>query len=293
MQITKAIIPAAGLGTRFLPITKAVPKEMLPLVNRPSIEFIVQEAVDSGITDLIMITNQHKDVIKDYFTDNQREQLLKKCSHGSALTPLSHIRSACTFTYVEQKKPRGLGHAVLQARTLIGNDMCGILLPDDIITDTTPTLMQLMKIAHTHTATVIAVQRVAKETIHAYGVVKIRKQLASNLYAVDTLVEKPRAEDAPSDLAIVGRYVISAPIFSSLASLEPHAQTELQLTDALSHMAQAGHPVLAYVLEGSRYDTGTPLGLLTANIALGLQDPTHGQVLHTWLKDTLNISTNS
>lgn len=287
MNIIKAVIPAAGLGTRFLPYTKSLPKEMLPLLNKPAIQHIVEECLKSGVNNFIMITNKSKYALEEHFDYNlELELILKEKDQEKLLSGIKKIIKASRFTYVRQYEPLGLGHAVLMAKHSIGEkEYFGVLLPDDIIIHEQPGLDQLIKIAKQEKASVIAVQEVPAECVSAYGVISIKKQLTPKLFQVSSLVEKPSQKDAPSNLAIVGRYVLSSKIFNSLEEISTYAQGELQLTDAINHMAQNGEKVFAYKVQGTRYDIGTPVGWIKAIIGTALQNPSYSGQIREFLSE--------
>ena len=269
MDITKAIIPAAGMGTRFLPYTKAIPKEMLPLGNTPAIQYIVEESMSSGIKDIFIIINKEKVELKKYFDrDDNLEATLATQGKLHLLDSLQVIREKTALRYVEQHKPLGLGHAILMARQHIGENYFGVLLPDDIILHEQPGLAQLISIAQQKKASVIAVQEVPPSQVSAYGVIAIKEQLSSELFEVATMVEKPSIEKAPSMLAVIGRYVLSPALFASLEYVAQHTNTgEIQLTDGISHMMHhQQEKVYAYKIKGARHDTGTPKGWINAII---------------------------
>jgi UTP--glucose-1-phosphate uridylyltransferase len=277
MVITKAIIPAAGLGTRFLPATKAVAKEMLPILDKPAIQYIVEEAVASGIAHFTMIFNKNKTALINHFENApDLDIVLKERGKEKLLLGINKLIRNTEFTYVSQSEPLGLGHAILLARNTIGKEYFGILLPDDIIVGNQPGLAQLIAVAKQEGASVIAVQEVPIEQTASYGIIAIKKQISPVLYQINGLVEKPKSSLAPSNLAIVGRYVLSHKIFASLDAIMPYTQGELQLTDGIAHMVKNGEKVFAYKIQGHRYDTGNPLGLLKANIGIGLQHPEYG-----------------
>ena len=280
MVITKAIIPAAGLGTRFLPATKAIAKEMLPILDKPAIQYIIEEAVASGITHFSMIFNKNKTAIINHFDSApDLDLILKERGKDKVLQGINKIIRHAEFTYVNQSEPLGLGHAILLARNTIGKEYFGILLPDDIIVGSQPGLAQLIAVAKQENASVIAVQEVPVEHTTSYGIISIKKQISPIFYQINGLVEKPKSSQAPSNLAIVGRYVLSHKIFTSLDAIMPYTQGELQLTDGIAHMVKNGEKVFAYKIQGHRYDTGNPLGLLKANIGIGLQHPEYGPIL--------------
>jgi len=274
MEITKAIIPAAGLGTRFLPYTKAIPKEMLPLGTQPALQLILEEALQADLHNILMITGKGKDAIGDYFDEDQHlEHLLKERNKEHLLAPIKRVMRLAHFTYIRQSEPMGLGHAVWMARHAIGKEYCAVMLPDDLITSKQPAIAQLIRIARQEKASVIAVQETPQEELSSYGVVTIKKQITPNLFQVSSLVEKPHPKDAPSNLAIIGRYVLSHKIFPALEQISSYATHELQLTDAISCMIQNNERVFAYKVQGVRHDIGNYLGWLKANISYALQNP--------------------
>lgn len=287
MDVMKAIIPAAGLGTRFLPITKAIPKEMLPLLNKPAIQYIVQEGLKSGIKNFMVITGKAKHSIEDHFDSNpELERVLEEKDKNSLISGIKKIIRLARFTYIRQSEPLGLGHAVLMAKHVISHkEYFGVVLPDDIIISRQPGLDQLISIARQERASVVAVQEVPVNCVSSYGVISIKKQITPKLFQVSHLVEKPNQKDAPSNLAIIGRYVLSQKIFQSLEDIGTYAVGELQLTDAISHMAQNGEKVFAYKIQGTRYDIGTPLGWIKATIGTALQDPVYGPHIKKFLAE--------
>ncbi|MEX0940807.1 MAG: UTP--glucose-1-phosphate uridylyltransferase [Candidatus Babeliales bacterium] len=286
MDIIKAVIPAAGLGTRFLPFTKAVPKEMLPLLNKPAIQYIIEEGIAAELKNFIMITSKEKHAISNHFDSNiELDMILKERGNSEILHTLTRITQTAAFSYVRQIEPRGLGHAIWSARHLIGKEYFGIFLPDDIIISKIPALAQLMKIARQERASVIAIQEVPMDEVSSYGVIGIKKQITPNLFQVSHVVEKPEQKDAPSNLAIVGRYVLSNKIFSCLEEIETDEQEELQLTDAISQMIHKNEKVFAYKIQGVRYDIGNPIGWIKAIIGCALQDPYYAPHISKFLED--------
>jgi len=274
MEITKAIIPAAGLGTRFLPLTKAVPKEMVPLLNKPAIHYIVEEGIKSDIHQFLIITDKNKQAISNYFDSApDLELLLKERGKEHLLADVAKLMRAAHFTYIRQPEPLGLGHALLMARHSIGKEYFGVFLPDDILVGPDPALAQLIRIARQEKASVVAVQEVANEVVSSYGVIKVKKQITPNLFQVDSLVEKPKVQDAPSNLAIIGRYVLSHKIFKAIDEVTEYALGELQLTDGISQMIKNNEKVFAYKVNGMRYDVGNPIGWVKAVIGFALQNP--------------------
>lgn len=286
MDIIKTIIPAAGLGTRFLPFTKAVPKEMVPVLNKPAIQYIVEEALASNINNFLIITSRDKQAISNHFDSSlELEMLLKERGKLDLLANLERITRTAHFSYIRQSDPRGLGHAVWMARTMIGKEYFGIMLPDDIIISKTPALDQLIKIARQEKASVIAVQEVPVEQVSSYGIVGIKKQITPNLFQVSQVIEKPSQKDALSNLAIVGRYVLSHKIFNSLETIEADQNGELQLTDAIAHMIHSNEKVFAYKVQGIRYDIGNPIGWIKTIIGCALQDPQFAPHIQKFLED--------
>lgn len=270
MKVRKAVFPAAGLGTRFLPVTKAIPKEMLPLVDKPLIQYCVEEAIASGIEDVIIITGRGKTAIEDHFdVSKELEALLKENGKTALLKMVRDISNLVRFSYTRQKEALGLGHAILCAKDLVGDEPFAVFLGDDIIDSKVPTMEQMIAIYKKHRHSVLAVQRVPKESISNYGVIK-GKNIGSRLFEVTDLVEKPKAEDAPSDLAVIGRYILTPDIFGYLEKTKPGKNGEIQLTDALKAMAHR-HPLYALEFEGDRYDAGDKLGFLKANVSFALK----------------------
>ncbi len=286
MDVIKAVIPAAGLGTRFLPYTKAIPKEMLPLLNKPAIQYIVEEGMASDINDFIMVTSGNKQTIVNHFDPNlELEILLKERGKIDLLESLKRITRLANFTYVRQAEPRGLGHAVWTARRTIGKEYFGIFLPDDIIVSKQAAMSQLIKVARQEKASVLAIQEVPMEQVSSYGVIGIKKQLTPNLYQVSHLVEKPSQKEAPSNLAVIGRYVLSHKIFPALEEIEADEHEELQLTDAISQMIHNNEKVFAVKVQGIRYDIGNPIGWIKAIIGAALQDPQCAPHISKFLED--------
>lgn len=278
MLVTKAIIPAAGLGTRFLPASKAIPKEMIPLLDKPSIQYVVEEGVRSGIKNFVLVTGKNKESIVEHFSLSAKFlSLLQGKDKEELLGSIPKINKLANFISVRQSDPLGLGHAIWSARHAVGKEYVSVMLPDDIIAGVDPGLNQLIRVATQEKCSVIAVQEVSREDVSRYGVIDVKKQFSPNLFQVKDLVEKPPAEKAPSCLAIVGRYVLSPHIFEALETVGAGAIGEIQLTDGIQKLLLSGEKVFAYKIKGERYDTGTPLGLLKASIALGLKDPKYSQ----------------
>ncbi|MBY0471261.1 UTP--glucose-1-phosphate uridylyltransferase GalU [bacterium] len=272
MKIRKAVIPAAGLGTRFLPATKAVPKEMIPIVDVPMIQHIVEEAVRAGAEDVIIITARHKEAIENHFDYNpELEDFLDKKSKAELADLSRKIGKLCNVIAIRQKNPMGLGHAVLCAAPAVGNEPFAVLLGDDLIDSEVPCTKQLADIYATQNASVVGVMEVPASEVNKYGIVG-GKMMNPRLMHVDRLVEKPAEKDAPSRLAIPGRYVLSPKIFDCIRETKPGKGGEIQLTDALQLLAQK-EKLLAYQFEGTRYDTGDRLGFIDATIAFALKRP--------------------
>lgn len=272
--ITKVVIPAAGFGTRMLPFTKSVPKEMLPIINKPAIQYIVEESIHSGINDIIVITAAGKEAIANHFdTLPLLERFLKAKNKLHLIDDVNNLIQAATYTTIRQPEQLGLGHAVGMAQHSIEDEYFGVILPDDLFEADTPALKQLVEIAQQEHASVIGVQEVPMEQVARYGVVALEQQLGENVWQISDLIEKPQPDQAPSNLAICGRYVLSSNVFDALKRTQAGAGGEIQLTDAIKGMMQEGERVLAVKIDGTRYDIGNPKGWLEANIAYALHDP--------------------
>jgi UTP--glucose-1-phosphate uridylyltransferase len=270
-KIRKAVIPAAGLGTRFLPATKAQPKEMLPIVDKPAIQYIIEEAVQSGIEDILIITGRNKRAIEDHFDRAVELELTLKAQGKYELLGLVEELSEVTIHYVRQKEAKGLGHAVLCAKQFIGNEPFAVLLGDDIIDAGVPCLRQMMDVYEDCPGTVLGVQQVAKEKVSSYGIVD-PVYIKENVWKAIDLIEKPTVEEAPSQLAVLGRYIIEPEIFEILETTPPGRGGEIQLTDALRKLA-ANKAVYAYNFAGRRYDVGDKQGFLEATVEFALKRP--------------------
>ena len=273
MRIRRGVFPVAGLGTRFLPATKAMPKEMLPIVDKPAIQYAVEEAVASDIDDVIIITGRGKRAIEDHFDQSfELEGILSGRGQHRELEVVRHVASLCRIAYTRQKQPLGLGHAILSARHLLSQEDFAVFLADDVIVADVPAIRQLIDVYEESRCTVIAVQRVPRERVSAYGVIRPRES-RGRIHEVADVVEKPHPRRSPSDLAVVGRYVLTPRIFPLLAETAPGARGEIQLTDALRKLVTQ-EKVLAVELDGKRFDAGTPFGFLQATIesALGRDD---------------------
>lgn len=270
MKVKKAVIPAAGLGTRFLPATKAQPKEMLPIVDKPTIQYIVEEAVASGIEDIIIVTGRSKRAIEDHFDKSvELEAELEKHKKEEMLKLVRDISSMANVYYIRQKEPKGLGHAVLCAKTFIGNEPFAVLLGDDIVDAKTPCLKQLIKAYNDYKTTILGVQHVPEKDVSKYGIVD-GSVVGERIFSVRDLVEKPSLRKAPSNIAILGRYIITPDIFKILEKTKSGKGGEIQLTDALRTMASE-KPIYAYNFEGRRYDVGNVMGFLQATVEFALK----------------------
>ncbi|MBU3160050.1 UTP--glucose-1-phosphate uridylyltransferase GalU [Clostridium frigoris] len=270
MKVKKVIIPAAGLGTRFLPATKALPKEMLPIVDKPTIQYIVEEAVASGIEKILIITGRNKKSIEDHFDKSVELELELENKHKNAL--LKQVRSISNMVniyFIRQKEPKGLGHAINCARTFVDNEPFAVMLGDDIVDAKTPCLKQLMDCYEKKNTTILGVQKVAPENVDKYGIVD-GVQISDKVYKVNNLVEKPKVDNAPSNIAILGRYIITPDIFDILDQTLPGIGNEIQLTDALKTLIKQ-QDMYAYVFEGRRYDVGDKLGFLEATVEFALK----------------------
>jgi len=287
-KVRKAVFPAAGLGTRFLPATKAQPKEMLPIVDKPIIQYGVEEALHSGIQNIIIVTGRGKTAIEDHFDVSfELEYLLESRCKKDLLAIVRGISDMINVSYVRQKESLGLGHAVLRAMELVGEEPFAVVLADDLIDAETPALRQLLDVYSFFGAPVLAVMEVPLENISAYGAIDA-EPVAHNgssdrVFRIRNLVEKPKPSEAPSNLAIIGRYVLTPEIFTSLQTIDPGAGGELQLTDALRHLLHS-RPVYAYRFEGTRYDAGDKLGFLKATVEYALHRLDLGGPFREYLK---------
>jgi len=271
LKVRKAIIPAAGLGTRFLPATKAQPKEMLPIVDKPTIQYIIEEAIDSGIESIIIVTGRNKRSIEDHFDRSlELEYALKKSNNEDLLKLVEDISNMVDIHYIRQKEPRGLGHAIYCARSFIGNEPFAVLLGDDIVHSRVPCLKQLINVYEEYQTTLLGCQYVDQSQVNKYGIVD-GKLMENDIYKVKDLVEKPKVEEAPSNLAILGRYIINPRVFEILENTRPGAGGEIQLTDALKVLAME-EAMYAFSFEGKRYDVGNKLGYLEATMEFALRN---------------------
>ena len=272
MKLRKAVIPVAGLGTRFLPATKTVPKELLPIVDIPSIQYVVQEAVEAGIEEIIFVTGRGKDGIEDHFDEApELEQLLTERGNHEMAKTLRRIAEMTEVVSVRQKKPLGLGHAVLCAKDLVGDEPFAVMLADDLIDADVPGIRQLLNIFEETSESVIALMEVPQAEVHQYGVIKGR-EIKKRLYQVEATVEKPLAKDAPSRMAIIGRYVLRPEIFRILQNLPPGRGGEIQLTDGLAQLV-GERKIFGCEFVGDRYDIGDKFGFVRATVAYALKRP--------------------
>jgi UTP--glucose-1-phosphate uridylyltransferase len=284
-RIRKAVFPAAGLGTRFLPATKAQPKEMLPLVDKPIIQYVIEEAVAAGLTNIIIVTGRGKNAIEDHFdVSYELERLLQERGKLDLLEQVRTISNMITVSYVRQGETLGLGHAVLMAKDLVGDEPFAVMLGDDIIDSAVPCMKQMIEVFERHQGPVIAVQRVPREDISAYGVIAGETEGESGrVYRIREMVEKPSADEAPSDLAIIGRYILTPDIFSALERTPRDRAGEVQLTNGLRALLEQ-RPVYGYRFEGTRHDAGNKLGFLKATVEFALKRPDLGGPFREYLK---------
>lgn len=287
-RIKKAVIPAAGLGTRFLPATKAQPKEMLPIVDKPAIQYIVEEAVQSGIEDILIITGRNKRAIEDHFDRSvELELALEEKEDRELLNLVRNISDLANIHYIRQKEPKGLGHAIYCAKTFINNEPFAVLLGDDIVdSKTKPCLQQLIDVYIEYGSSIIGVQEVPKSDVSKYGIIS-GKMIDERLYKINDLVEKPNVEDSPSNIAILGRYIIEPEIFEILESTKPGAGGEIQLTDALKELSTK-QDIYAYIFEGRRHDIGNKLGFLQATVEFALKREDLKDAFIAYLRHLIN-----
>lgn len=289
-MVRKAVIPAAGLGTRFLPATKATPKEMLPVVDRPAIQYVVEEAAAAGLSDILLITGRGKRALEDHFDRNHElEQILAAKGDDARLGLVTQSADLAHIHYVRQGDPKGLGHAVLQAADHVGDEPFAVLLGDDLIDERDALLTRMQEVRERHGGSVIALMRMPREQISLYGVAAVRATEEPDVMRVTDLVEKPPVDEAPSDYAVIGRYLLDPAVFAVLERTQPGRGGEIQLTDALRELAtmpaEQGGGVRAVVFTGRRYDTGDKLGWLQATIRLAVRRPDLGDDLRRWLRD--------
>ena len=283
MEVRKAVIPAAGWGTRFLPVTRAYPKELLPLINKPLIQYAVEEAVNSGIKEIVIVTTAGRQTIQEYFkpAPELRELLMQKGENKLA-DEMARLDKLADIIYVTQAERLGLGHAVLMAQKVVGDEPFAVILPDDVVDAREPVLAQMLKVFKTQSASVLGVESIDTPEIQRYGVIR-PEWVSLRVHKVLSLVEKPSPETAPSQLGIVGRYILTPQVFEAIATTKPGRGGEIQLTDALSLLLQT-QPIYALEFEGRRFDTGNPEGWLEAQVTLGLKHPEYGDTLREKLR---------
>jgi UTP--glucose-1-phosphate uridylyltransferase len=286
--VRKAVFPAAGLGTRFLPATKAMPKEMLPLVDKPLIQYGIEEAIASGIHNIVIVTGRGKTAIEDHFDVSfELEHLLESRNRHDTLAAVRAISDMIDVAYVRQKEALGLGHAVLRARDLVGPEPFAVVLSDDVIDAPVPCLKQLIRVYEFYGAPVLALMEVPREQIAAYGVVAAEpcpeEGFDGQVFRIHDLVEKPSPADAPSNLAIIGRYILTPEIFGAIEATPPGRNSEIQLTDALRNLLKT-RPIYGVKFAGKRFDAGDKLGFLQATVEFALKRPDLGEAFRAWLK---------
>ena len=287
MRIRKAVLPVAGLGTRFLPATKAQPKEMLPIVDKPTIQYVVEEAAASGIEDIIIVTGRGKNAIEDHFDRSLELQIaLERKGNDGQLKEIQRISELASFCYVRQKEPLGLGHAILVTRALVGNEPFAVLLGDDIIDAEVPCLRQMISVFDKYRSSIIAVQQVPREETSSYGIID-HKPVEDSVYRIEDLVEKPTPDTAPSDLAIIGRYILTPEIFDALEQTLPDEGGEIQLTNGLRILLRT-QAIYGLAFRGRRYDAGSKLGFLKATVQFALKRPDLAPGFRSYLK-TLDL----
>jgi UTP--glucose-1-phosphate uridylyltransferase len=285
-KIRKGVIPAAGLGTRFLPATKAVPKELLPIVDKPTIQYIVEEAVASGIEETILITARGKGGIEDHFDVSvELEEILRKQKKEDLLRMVRDLSEMVRVVAIRQKEPKGLGHAVLCAREAVGEEPFAVLLGDDIVDSDPPCLAQMMEVSRQKGGGVIALLRVPETETHLYGIIR-GEHVGERIYQITEMVEKPKPDQAPSNLAVIGRYILPPEIFPIIENTPPGKGGEIQLTDALQELARRT-PLYGYEFMGDRYDVGDKVGYLQANIAFALKRPEMAARVKKFLKKVM------
>ena len=287
--VRKAIIPAAGLGTRFLPATKSQPKEMLPIVDKPTLQYIIEEAIQSGIEEILIVTGRSKKSIEDHFDRSVELELeLEQKGKTEMLKMVQDISNMVNIHYIRQKEPKGLGHAIYCAKSFIGNEPFAVLLGDDIVDSEKPCLKQLIEAYNEYKTSILGVQEVDKQDTDKYGILDA-KYIENRVYKVKDMIEKPKVEEAPSNIAILGRYIITPDIFDILENQEPGKCGEIQLTDALKTLANH-EAIYAYNFEGKRYDVGDKLGFLEATVDFALKRPELRDEFMEFLENRVNNS---
>lgn len=283
MKVRKAVVTAAGWGTRFLPATKAQPKEMMPLVDKPVVQYVVEEAVASGIEQIIVVTALGKRALEDHFDRSlDLEMFLEEKGEHEKRAEIRRISELADMCYVRQKQQLGLGHAILVTKDVVGNEPFAVFLPDDIIDAPVPAMKQMLDVFERYRSSVVAVERVGPDRIQGYGVIE-PERVSERVHRVLSMVEKPSPQEAPSDLGIVGRYILTPEIFAALEKTPPGRNQEIQLTDGLQCLLQS-QAIYGYEFEGRRYDTGNPLGMLKASVELALRRPDIGEEFRQYLE---------
>ncbi|CEN76453.1 UTP--glucose-1-phosphate uridylyltransferase [[Clostridium] sordellii] len=291
-RVRKAIIPAAGLGTRFLPATKSQPKEMLPIVDKPTLQYIIEEAVSSGIEEILIVTGRSKKSIEDHFDRSIELELeLEQKGKLDMLKIVQDISNMVDIYFIRQKEPKGLGHAIYCAKSFVGDEPFAVLLGDDIVDSDKPCLKQLIGAYNQYNTSILGVQEVAKENTDKYGILDV-KHIEDRVYKVNDMVEKPKVEEAPSNIAILGRYIITPAIFEILENQKPGKGGEIQLTDALKTLGEH-EAIYAYNFEGKRYDVGDKLGFLKATVDYALKRPELKSDFIEFLKEKVSLENNS
>ena len=283
-RVRKAVIPAAGLGTRFLPATKAQPKEMLPIVDKPTIQYIIEEAISSGIEEFLIVTGRSKRSIEDHFDRSLELELTLQHNHKDEILKMVQEISDISIHYIRQKEPLGLGHAILCAKHFVGSEPFAVLLGDDIVDSDTPCLKQLIDVYNETGSSILGVQEVSQEKVSSYGIIEPKVKISDRVWSVKDMIEKPAVSEAPSRLAVLGRYIIAPEIFDILEKTKPGSGGEIQLTDALKELARM-QSILAYNIEGRRYDVGDKQGFLEATVEQALKKPELRDKFLAYLKD--------
>jgi UTP--glucose-1-phosphate uridylyltransferase len=287
LRIRKAVLPVAGLGTRVLPATKVIPKEMLPLVDKPTLQYIVEEAVAAGVEEIIFVTSRSKRSIEDHFDSfPELEEVLERKGKRKELEEIRRLQAMATYASVRQSEPLGLGHAILCAKDLVGDEPFIAMLGDNLVAPETPCLPRLIEVYEQYQGSVLSLVPLPPEVVPTYGIASV-EEVGSNVFKVAHVVEKPSLEEAPSDLGVFGRYVLTPAIFELLERTAPGRGGEIQVTDALEMQAQAGR-CYGVIFTGERYDAGTPLGLLTTSIAFALKRPDIAPGLREYMQQVLN-----
>lgn len=286
-KIRKAVFPVAGFGTRFLPVTKSSPKEMLPLVDKPLIHYGVKEAVDAGIEQIILITGRGKRAIEDYFDISfELEFHLKMNNKEELIEEMRSISNMADFVYMRQEEPKGLGHAILRAKDVIGNEPFVVILPDDVIVNEKGAITQLMEVYNKYNCSILGLEQVDKKETDKYGIVSGIK-FEENIYKLDQFIEKPKPEEAPSNIAIIGRYIFTPRIFEALQKIPFGKNNELQLTDAIKFLSTK-EAIYGKLIEGKRFDCGSKLGFLKATVEFSLQDESISEEFRQYLIEVVN-----